>query len=87
VKSKYHSRSKNAAQQCVQWAGGYAARFQAFFVAFGFLRFDGESHPTHLPLTLTVGRLAQSAPFLRLEVNHGEISHETNTAFTIDEFE
>jgi len=36
------------------------------------------------PLTLAVGRLAQSAPFLSLEVKQGEISHETKTAFTTD---
>jgi hypothetical protein len=40
----------------VQWTGGYAARFQAFFSALSFLRFDGESYPTHLPLTLAVGQ-------------------------------
>ena len=38
----------------VQWTGGYAPRFQAFFSALGFFRFDSESQPTHLPLTLTV---------------------------------
>jgi len=38
----------------VQWTGGYAPRFQAFFSALGFFRFDSESQPTHLPLTLTI---------------------------------
>jgi hypothetical protein len=36
----------------VQWTGGYAARFLAFFLALGFFRFEGESQPSHLPLTL-----------------------------------
>jgi hypothetical protein len=31
----------SAAQQGVQWTGGYAPRFQAFFTALSFLRFDG----------------------------------------------
>jgi hypothetical protein len=31
--------------------------FQAFFAALGFSRFDGESRPTHLPLTLTIGQI------------------------------
>lgn len=34
--------------------GGYALRLQAVFLALGFSRFDGESRPSHLPLTLTV---------------------------------
>ena len=33
----------------VQWTGGYAPRFQAFFSALSFSRFDGESRLTHLP--------------------------------------
>jgi hypothetical protein len=36
----------------------YAPRFQAFFAALVFSRFDGESQTAHLPLTHTVGRLA-----------------------------
>jgi hypothetical protein len=47
-----------SAQQGVQWTGGYAARFLAFFVALSFSRFDSESRPTHLPLTRAVGRTA-----------------------------
>ncbi len=46
-----------SAQHSVQWTGGYAPRFQAFFSALGFFRFDSESQPTHLPLTLTVSLL------------------------------
>ena len=58
-------RKAESAQHSVQWTpgklrrgheGGYVPRFQAFFSALGFFRFDGESQPTHLPLTLTVGR-------------------------------
>jgi hypothetical protein len=48
----------NAAQQCVQWTGGYAARFLSFFVALSFFRFNGESQPSHLPLTPAVSLLA-----------------------------
>ena len=48
-------RKAESAQHSVQWTGGYAPRFQAFFSALGFFRFDSESQPTHLPLTLTVG--------------------------------
>jgi hypothetical protein len=44
----------------VQRTGGYAPRFQAFFSALGFFRFDSESQPTHLPLTQTVGPLGIS---------------------------
>jgi hypothetical protein len=51
-------RKAESAQHSVQWTGGYAPRFQAFFSALGFFRFDSESQPTHLPLTLTVGRRA-----------------------------
>jgi hypothetical protein len=47
-------RKAESAQHSVQWTGGYAPRFQAFFSALGFFRFDSESQPTHLPLTLTV---------------------------------
>ena len=50
-------RKAESAQHSVQWTGGYAPRFQAFFSALGFFRFDSESQPTHLPLTLTVGWL------------------------------
>ena len=58
-------RKAESAQHSVQWTGGYAPRFQAFFSALGFFRFDGESHPTppdracrdHLPLTPTVSWL------------------------------
>ena len=39
----------------MQWTGGYAPRFQAFFLALSVSRFDGESHPAHLPLTRAVG--------------------------------
>jgi hypothetical protein len=35
----------NHAQFSVQWTGEYAPRFLSFFVALGFLRFDGESRP------------------------------------------
>lgn len=38
------------------WIGGYGPRFQAFFAALSFLRFDGESRPTYLPLTQAVGQ-------------------------------
>jgi len=48
-------RKAESAQHSVQWTGGYAPRFQAFFSALGFFRFDSESQPTHLPLTPTVG--------------------------------
>jgi hypothetical protein len=41
--------------------GGYAPRFLAFFVALSFFRFDGESCPTHLPLTRAV-----SLPLLKI---------------------
>jgi hypothetical protein len=47
-------RKAESAQHSVQWTGGYAPRFQAFFSALGFFRFDSESQPTHLPLTQTV---------------------------------
>lgn len=47
----------------VQWTGGYAARFEAFFVALGFLRFSGESPPAHLPLTPAVAQLVQQEHF------------------------
>jgi hypothetical protein len=47
------------AQQGVQWTGGYAARFLSFFAALSFLRFDGESRPTHLPLTRAVGCMTE----------------------------
>ena len=50
-------RKAESVQHSVQWTGGYAPRFQAFFSALGFFRFDSESQPTHLPLTLTVRRL------------------------------
>lgn len=46
----------HSAYQCMQWTGGYAPRFQAFFVALSFFRLGGESCPTYLPLTPTVGR-------------------------------
>jgi len=49
-------RKAENAQYSVQWTGGYAPRFQTFFSALGFFRFDSESQPTHLPLTLTVIR-------------------------------
>jgi len=48
---------ETAAQQCVQWTGGYAPRFQAFFATLSFSRFEGESRPTHLPLTRAVGQI------------------------------
>jgi hypothetical protein len=35
---------------------GYAPRFLSFFLALRFSRFDGESQPTHLPLTLAVSQ-------------------------------
>jgi hypothetical protein len=38
-------------------------------------------------LATLAGRLAQSAPFLSVEVKQGEISHETKTAFTTDKCE
>jgi hypothetical protein len=38
---------------------GYAPRFLAIFAALSFSRFDGESRPSHLPLTLTVGHLSR----------------------------
>jgi hypothetical protein len=44
-----------AAQQGVQWTGGYAARFLSVFVALSFSRLDDQSYPAHLPLTPTVG--------------------------------
>jgi hypothetical protein len=45
-----------AAQRDVQWTGMYAARFQAFLLALGFSRFDGESRPAHQWVTRTVER-------------------------------
>jgi hypothetical protein len=50
-------RKAESAQHSTQWTGGYAPRFQAFFSALGFFRFDSESQPTHLPLTRAVGTL------------------------------
>jgi hypothetical protein len=47
-------RKAEIAQRSVQWIGGYAPRFQAFFSALGFFRFDSESQPTYLPLTRAV---------------------------------
>ena len=41
----------------VQRTSGYASRFQAFFSALGFFRFDSESRPAHQQGTLSVGRL------------------------------
>ena len=38
----------------VPWTGEYAPRFQAFFLALSFSRFDGESQPSRLTLTHTV---------------------------------
>ena len=49
-------------------------RFQAFFAALGFSRFDGESRPTHLPLTRAVrrtkpiGRFVVTGSVLRLKM-------------------
>jgi hypothetical protein len=48
----------------VQWTGGYAPRFQAFFVALDFFRFDSESRPSHLRLTHSVGRLNQNEDYI-----------------------
>jgi hypothetical protein len=42
------NQSPVCAQHCVQWTGGYAARFLGVFAALGFLRLDGESRPSHL---------------------------------------
>ena len=44
----------------MQWAGGYAARYFGISVALSFSRFDGDSRPSHLPLTPAVERLAES---------------------------
>jgi hypothetical protein len=52
-----HRAMKWCAQQGVQWTGGYAPRFLAFFAALSFFRFNGESHPAHQQVTQTVGRL------------------------------
>jgi len=52
-------RKAESAQHSVQWTGGYAPRFQAFFSALGFFQFDSESPSTHLPLTQAVGRLSE----------------------------
>src|SRR6266540_1177485 len=60
-------RKAESAQHSVQWTGGYAPRFQAFFSALGFFRFDSESQPTHLPLTLTVNCNDIRYTFCRLE--------------------
>jgi len=51
-------RKAESAQHSVRWTGGYAPRFQAFFSALGFFRFDSESQSTHLPLTQTVRSIA-----------------------------
>jgi hypothetical protein len=40
----------------VQWTGGHAARFLSVFLALSYSRFDGESAPSHLPLTPAVMR-------------------------------
>jgi hypothetical protein len=45
---------------------GYAPRFLAVFSALSFFRFDGESCPTHLPLTPAVRRL----PSKLQEIDH-----------------
>ena len=37
--------------------GGYAPRFLSFIVALSVSRFDGDSRPSHLPLTRAVGTL------------------------------
>jgi hypothetical protein len=37
--------------------GWVRAAFSGIFLALSFFRFDGESHPTHLPLTPAVGQL------------------------------
>jgi hypothetical protein len=44
----------------VQWTGGYAPSFLSVFAALSFSRFDGESQPSHLPLTRAVGRFPGS---------------------------
>lgn len=62
-------RAKTA-QQCVQWTGGYAARFLAFFVALSVSRFDGESQPAHLPLTRAVRRQVQMQEQVQRQVLH-----------------
>ena len=61
-----HDKSYNpeACQHSVQRIGGYAPRFQAFFLALGFPRFHGESRPTHLPLTPAVRHLQWNWSFL-----------------------
>jgi hypothetical protein len=64
----------SAAQQGVQWTGGYAPRFQAFCAALGFFRFDGESRPTHLPLTRAVGWLVIS-----VELDYGDFTYVAST--------
>jgi len=40
-----------------RWVRG---AFLSMFLAWSFSRFGGESHPTHLPLTLAVGRQVYS---------------------------
>lgn len=40
-----------------QWPGEDAPRFLSVFLVLSFFRFDGESRPTHLPLTHTVSPL------------------------------
>ena len=50
-------RKAESAQHSLQRTSGYASRFQAFFSALGFFRFDSESRPAHQRVTPTVGRL------------------------------
>jgi hypothetical protein len=60
---------QNATQQCVQWTGGYAARFSSFFAASGFPCFDGVSQPTHLPLTRAVSLQVIALSYRKQSIN------------------
>jgi hypothetical protein len=51
-------RKAESAQHSVQWTGGYAPRFQAFFSALGFFPVR-QRVSAHLPLTRAVGWLRQ----------------------------
>jgi hypothetical protein len=50
--------------------------FFELFLASGFFRFDGESQPSHLPLTLTVGTLlTKHSVTLSWELTFREVSY------------
>ena len=63
-------RKAESAQHSLQWTGVYAPRFQAFFSALGFFRFDSESRPAHQRVTRAV-RLLNLEVSYNVEKSHG----------------